>query len=97
NLVYQTERTLSEHGDKLPADEKTKLDAALVDAKAALDSDDAVQIKSSFDALTAASHKLAEVMYQGQGAGAAPGAEGDAAAPKGGETNEVIDDVYEAA
>jgi len=98
NLVYQTERTLGEHGDKLPADEKEKLDAALATAKEALDSDDKDQIKSSFDALTAASHKLAEVMYQGQGGGAeaaggaAPGGE---ASTGGSDADDVIDAEYE--
>src|SRR5690606_21682835 len=71
NLVYQVERTLSENVDTLPAAEKEKLDAELASARSALDSDDRATVKAAFDKLTAASHKLAEVMYQSEQSGAA--------------------------
>ena len=48
NAVYQTEKTLAEHGDKLPADEKTKVEAELASAKEALDSDDKDRIDCGF-------------------------------------------------
>ena len=93
NLVYQTEKTISEHGDKLPADEREKLEAALTSAREAKDSDDLPTLKAAFDELTAASHKLAEVMYQSTEAGAeAPGA------PSGGGNDsdgDVIDAEFE--
>jgi molecular chaperone DnaK len=95
NLIYQTERTVAEHGDKLPAGEKEKLDQAVVDAKEAMDSDDKDKIKSAFDGLTAASHKLAEVMYQTAGApggATAPGTDDDAG---GTDADDVIDAEYE--
>jgi len=69
NLVYQIEKTLTENGDKLPSDEKERLATELASAKEALDSDDLDTIKSAFDSLTTASHKLAEVMYQTDEAG----------------------------
>ncbi len=95
NLIYQIEKTLSESGDKLPAAEKERLAAELATAKEALDSDDLETIKAAFDSLTTASHKLAEVMYQSDGA--AGGAEGpgptdDDSGPGG---DDVIDAEYE--
>jgi molecular chaperone DnaK len=92
NLVYQIEKTLNEQGDKLPADEKSQLEAEVESAKQALDSDDLAAVKSAFDTLTTASHKLAEVMYQSQGAEEAPGA-----APSGdGDAEQNNDDVIDA-
>jgi molecular chaperone DnaK len=94
NAVYQTEKTLGEHGDKLPAEEREKVDSELAKAKEALDSDDAEVIKASFESLTAASHKLAEVMYQSQSAEegqAAPSEESD-----GGNNDNQGDDVIDA-
>lgn len=97
NIIYQTEKTLGEHGDKLPADEKEKLEAELEKGKEAKDSDDIDIIKTAFDALTAASHKLAEVMYQSEDAGDASGAsEGssDGGDTSGGDGDDVIDAEY---
>src|SRR5690349_17264921 len=62
-LVYQTERTLSEHGASLDATAKGNIESALADAKKALESQDTDQIRSAADALARASHKLAESMY----------------------------------
>ena len=64
NLVYQTEKVLSENKEKLPADEVENVEAAIASAKEALDSDDVDSIKGAFESLTQASHKLAEVAYQ---------------------------------
>ena len=96
NLIYQVEKSLAEHGAKLPPAEKTNLDAALADARAAKDSDDIGRVKGSFDKLTAASHKLSEVLYQQAQAGG-----GDAGGPTpppaggGGGQDDVIDAEYE--
>ncbi len=96
NLIYQTERTLSEHGDKLPEEEKTALEAEIKTSKEALDSDALETIKGAFDSLTAVSHKLAEVMYQAAGAGQAPGeAPQDDDGEAGGDPDDVIDAEYE--
>src|SRR5881296_642768 len=59
-LVYQTERTLGEHGASLDASAKGTIESALADAKKALESQDASQIRSAADNLSRASHKLAE-------------------------------------
>jgi molecular chaperone DnaK len=96
NLVYRVEKLLAENGDKLPETERSALQATLDSAKAAKDSDDRNTVKSAFDKLTAASHKLTEVAYQQQSAeqagpppGAAPGG------AKKGADDDIIDAEYE--
>ena len=96
NAVYQTEKTLGEHGDKLPAEEKEKVESELASAKEALDSDDKDALKASLESLTAASHKLAEVMYQSQsGEEAAEGGESEDSEDSSKKNNDdVIDAEY---
>jgi len=75
-LIYSTEKSLKELGDKLPEDEKNKIEAAVADLKKAMESGVVEDIKAKTEALTQASHKLAEEMYKNagaQGAGAAGG------------------------
>ncbi len=92
-LVYQTEKTLGEHGASLDATAKGEIESALVEAKKALESEDASAIKAAADALARASHKLAEAMYskatKPDGGGAT-----DGAGPSGGAKSK--DDVVEA-
>jgi molecular chaperone DnaK len=96
SLVYQTEKTLAEHGASLDATTKGGIESALADAKQALESNDAATIKGAADALARASHKLAEAMYskasKGGGAGPGDGAGGDADA----QGQKPKDDVVEA-
>jgi molecular chaperone DnaK len=96
NAIYQTEKTLGEHGDKLPADEKQKVEEEVTQAKEALDSDDTARLKTAFESLTTASHKLAEVMYQSQGAEGAAEAGADAGASEESNNNSGNDDVIDA-
>ena len=94
NLVYQVEKTLTENGDKLPEDDKAKLEADVAAGREALDSDDLDQVKGAFDTLQAASHKLAEVMYQAdQAGGGDAGGAGTDAGPS--EDDDIIDAEYE--
>ncbi|KIM11528.1 MAG: molecular chaperone DnaK [Sulfuricurvum sp. PC08-66] len=69
-LIAQTEKTLSEMGDKIDADEKSKIEAAIADLKTTIKNQDATkeQIEAKIKALTEVSHKLAENMYKDQGA-----------------------------
>ncbi|MEM6928152.1 MAG: molecular chaperone DnaK, partial [Myxococcota bacterium] len=96
--IYEVEKTLAEHGDKLPDAEKETLNAELAKAKEAKDSDDLDTVKASLESLTQASHKLAQVMYEASGGanpagGDAPdGGDGD---NKGGGDDDVIDAEYE--
>jgi molecular chaperone DnaK len=64
SLVYTTERTLSEHGDKIPEADKKTIEAALTEAREALKGDDVDRIRRAQENLTKASHKLAEIMYR---------------------------------
>ncbi len=66
SMVYQTEKLLNENKDKLDAATIDSMEKALADAKVALESDDATQIKQQFDALQNASHAMAQAMYASQ-------------------------------
>jgi molecular chaperone DnaK len=72
-LVYSTEKSLKEYGDKVGEDEKKKIETSLEELKKSLESDNAEEIKAKMEALAQASHKLAEMIYAQNGA-AQPGA-----------------------
>jgi molecular chaperone DnaK len=100
NLVYQTDKALRENREKMPADHVATVEAALGEAKGALDSDDVDRLKTAFEKLTQASYKLAEAMYQGGGQPGAGGAAPNAGAPGGGGKkggDDVIDADFEEA
>lgn len=63
SLVYTTEKTLKEYGDKVPSAEKEKVQQAVEELKKAITSNDIPKMQSDSDALIQASHKLAEIMY----------------------------------
>jgi molecular chaperone DnaK len=105
SLVYSTERTLSEHGSKLGESDRKAVDDALAEAKEALKTDDVDRMKRAQEALSKASHKLAEIMYReaqsqaqaggaGQPGGQASGSQqaGTSSGPKEGE---VVDAEFE--
>ncbi len=101
-MIIQTEKLMSENGDKIPDDAKSEVESALTDAKAALESEDGDRIVSAKETLTAASHKMAQAMYsQGGGPegapGGGPGAEGaEQQAPSDGDSDgDVIDAEFE--
>jgi molecular chaperone DnaK len=94
SLVYTTERTLGEHADKIAAEDKAAIEAALGEAREALKGEDFDRIKRAEDALQKASHKLAEVMYREAQAKSqsSPGAGGATeAGATGGEKGDVVD------
>jgi molecular chaperone DnaK len=72
NLVYQTEKNITEYGDKVSADEKTKIQDAVAALKKALEGTDAEAIESATQTLMTASHKLAEEMYKKAAASSGP-------------------------
>jgi molecular chaperone DnaK len=97
-MIYSTEKTLSEHRDKVDAATVSNIESALAEARGKLDSNEADEINSAYDNLVKATHKLAEIMYQqasqpggdqsgGQTGGA--GAAGASAGASGGD--DVID------
>ena len=81
SLVYQTEKTLKEMGDKVSADDKAKIESAVSALKEALKGDNTEDIKAKTEALKQASYKIAEEMYKAQ---AAAGQAGAGAGPQGG-------------
>jgi molecular chaperone DnaK len=71
SLIYQTEKNLSEHGDKIAAEDKTKIEESVAALKKAMEGTDPEAIESATQTLTTASHKLAEEMYKKASATAA--------------------------
>jgi len=90
-MVYQTEKTLKDLGDKVPEETKTACEEAVAELKTALEGDDIDAIKAGTEKLQEASFKLAEIMYSDASADA--GVEGDDETAADGE--EVVDADYE--
>ncbi|NIO49692.1 MAG: molecular chaperone DnaK [Candidatus Aminicenantes bacterium] len=63
-LVYSLEKLLRENKDKIPEDEATRVQTEIENTKKAIESDNLEQIKQAVEALSQASHKLTEMMYQ---------------------------------
>jgi len=63
-VVYSAEKSLKEHGDKISADERLKIERAISDAKETLKSNDLEKIKKAKEEVLNASHKLAEEIYK---------------------------------
>ncbi len=102
-LVYATEKSLKDYGDKVSDDEKSKINAAVEELKSVISSNDINQMKAKIEVVKEASHKLAEEIYkeagaQAQQAGAAGAEGGDAGGARGSEgqdspTSGSVDDV----
>ena len=78
SLCYSTEQTLNELGDKVSADVKSKAEAAIADAKKALEGSDVEAIKAAGESLQSVAYELAQVVYadaQQQADGGAAGAQ----------------------
>ena len=98
-LVYSTEKSLEEYGDKIGEEDKKAIEDALAETKKTLEGEDDEAIKTSMEALQQASHKLAEEMYKDaqaqQGAEGGPAPEGDAGQPQGGADEGAVDADFE--
>ena len=82
SLVHATEQQLAEHGDKIDASLKSEVEAALADAKSAIEGGDTTAINDKAQALTQVAMKMGQAIYEKeQAASAAPGG----AAPGGDE------------
>ena len=97
SMIYQTEKTLKEMGDKVNAADKQRIEEAVAALKKAIEGGDTADIKSKTEALQQAAYKIAEEMYKQQGAQAgAAGAAGAGAAggaSESGSTKGTADDV----
>jgi molecular chaperone DnaK len=100
SLVYSTEKTIADNREKIPVGTLSEVEAAIAEAKKAVESNDPAQISVQLDKLTRASHKIAEALYQQQPApeaadAAGAGAQGAAAGGAAGKGPEdVIDAEY---
>ena len=92
-LIYSTEKSLKEFGDKVDAASRSSIESALSEAKGALDSEDTSRIQKAFEDLNQASHRLAEEMYKKASAEAGP-AESPSGASAGGDEG-VVDADFE--
>lgn len=80
SLIYATEKTLKEMGDKVDSAEKQKIEDAIADLKKAMETDNVSEIKAKTESLKQASYKIAEELYKQQAAQGAAGAGPDAGA-----------------
>ncbi len=98
SLIYQTEKTLQDHGDNLSPEAKSAVESALEEGREALKGDDVAAMEKARDRITENSHKLAEAMYK-QAAAQNPDGDG-AGRPSGSaktrkDDGEVVDAEFE--
>ncbi|MCR5219920.1 MAG: molecular chaperone DnaK [bacterium] len=98
-LYYTTEKALKEHGDKIDASDRGRIETALADLKKAMEGEDAEDMRKKTEELANCSHKLAEILYSQaqQNPGGAAGAAGAAASSGKGSDGgpEVVDAEFE--
>jgi molecular chaperone DnaK len=90
SLVHATEKQLEEHGAKIDADLKSQVEAAIAEAKTALEGDDVDAINAKAQALTDVAMKMGQAIYSQEQASAEAPAEGGAAGSGGGD-DDVVD------
>jgi molecular chaperone DnaK len=101
SLIYQTEKTLKDYGDKVSADEKAKVEKAVADLKKAMESGSVEEIKKGMEELTKASYTISEMMYkeaskkQQEAQGQAGAGAGGKPEDKKGKDDDVVDADYE--
>ena len=107
-LIYQTEKMLKEHGDKISPEDRANIEREIENTRKAVKDGDTAAIKKAIDSLTQASYKISEAMYQqassqqstasqtgpSGGAAGSTGAEGSAGSGSGNE-EDVVDAEYE--
>jgi molecular chaperone DnaK len=85
SLIYSTEKSLKEVGDKLDGEARAATEAALTELKRVSENGTTAEVKTATETLQQASYKMAEALYQKTGAnGAAPGMDGE---PQNGEAS----------
>jgi molecular chaperone DnaK len=92
SMVYQVEKMLKEHRDKVSPDDAKAVEAALETCKRKMADGTVEEITKAVEDLTQSSHKLAEAMYKSAGAGAGAGpADAPPAADPGSKKDDVVD------
>ena len=89
SMIHATEKNLAEYGDKVPAEDKAAIEAAVQELKDSLEGDDVEAISAKTEALAQASMKLGEAMYK---AAQAENEAETAAAGKAGKADKPADD-----
>jgi len=96
-MVHSVKKALAEHGDKIDADEKGKIEAAIKEAEEAIKGSDKAAMEAKTQALAMASQKLGEKVYaQQQAAGGAEAGAGAGGGHAGGEAKKDEGDVVDA-
>jgi molecular chaperone DnaK len=93
-LVYSTEKTISDLGDKVPEETKTACEEAIAEVKSAMEGEDVDAVKAATDKLQQAGYKLAEIVYADAQAEAEAGGE-DGEESAGSDEEEVVEADYE--
>jgi molecular chaperone DnaK len=94
SLLYQAEKTLSENSDKIDDEEKQRVESAIQEARADLESDDVAKLDAARQRVEQSMHGIAEKLYKAQAAegGASADAPGEGAEASGGD--DVVDAEY---
>jgi molecular chaperone DnaK len=102
SLIYSTEKSLKEHGDKVGAADRSAIEQGIVDLRDVLDSADVQTLRSKTESLAQLAMKLGEAMYRAQqseaaGGGGGDGGDGGAGGGGGGESGDdnVVDADFE--
>ena len=99
SLIYATEKSMAELGDKLATGTRSEVQGLISDLKRAMENDNTSDIKRLTETLTHASHRLAESVYQHSNPGAGPQAGaasgGDYGSSPSGNDEDVVDAEYE--
>jgi molecular chaperone DnaK len=98
NMIYQTERTLKEHGDKVPANERGNVEAAINQLKEAMKGDDKAAIQRAMEQVATSSQTIGKIIYEevARKAGGTAGQAATAGATAGGASQAKADDVIDA-
>ena len=94
SLIYATEKTMKDNGDKVDGMTRNRIENAIIDLKDAVKGENPDLINQRRDALTQASHKLAEMMYA-SAKEAAGQAGGGSEGPGSGKPDDVVDAEFE--
>ncbi len=70
SMIYNTEKSLKEYGEKISSDERNKIEADIADLRKAIEGEDVEDIKTKTESLMQSSMKIGEMMYKEQQAGA---------------------------
>ena len=102
SLIFATEKSLSEHGDKISEDDKKAIEDSVADLKSSLEGDDLEDIKAKTESLTQASMKLGEAVYKASQedtanaeAGQETGSQDSGSASSNGDDAKVVDAEFE--